>query len=120
MTIWGARNINYWINGVLADGEEQRIRLQPPAARRAWRLQRRPRRLTPQCWPPDKAFAEWGRTATQSTAECLLKPRQHRKQNALGVRRLDRKLRCKLLHCVYYDEIPAIVDVFAFAGAARC
>ena len=67
----------------------------------------------------DAAFAEWGQTTPKVRAECLLKL-----ADVIEEKRSEFLLNwspyCKPLHSAFNDEIPAIVDVFAFAGAARC
>ncbi|VYU79921.1 aminobutyraldehyde dehydrogenase [Metakosakonia massiliensis] len=69
----------------------------------------------------DSAFAIWGQTTPKARAECLLKLAQVIEDNAQALAELE-SLNCgKPLHCVFNDELPAVVDVFRFfAGAARC
>lgn len=69
----------------------------------------------------DSAFAIWGQTTPKARAACLLKLAQVIEDNAQALAELE-SLNCgKPLHCVFNDELPAVVDVFRFfAGAARC
>ena len=69
----------------------------------------------------NSAFAIWGQTTPKARAACLLKLAQVIEDNAQALAELE-SLNCgKPLHCVFNDELPAVVDVFRFfAGAARC
>ncbi len=82
MTIWeNAMQYQLLIKWALAHwrGERQSVYVLAIAAIPLLEIaKRRPRRLTPQCWPPIARVCHTGRTATKARAECLLAGGQHR------------------------------------------
>lgn len=62
---------------------------------------------------------EWGQTTPKVRAECLLKLADVIEENGQVFAELESRNCGKPLHSAFNDEIPAIVDVFAFSRVRR-
>ena len=106
------------INGELVSGEGEKQPVYNPATGTFyWRLpEASAEQVDAAVRAADAAFAEWGQTTPKVRAECLLKLADVIEENGQVLPNWSPVIVANPLHSAFNDEIPAIVDVFAFRG----